>query len=647
MPLSMMQSTPYLLPLLITAMLCALLAAAIWKRRQAPGAVPLAVLVSAVALWALAYIVSLASTSLAAQIFWANLAFVGIVLVPGSWLVFAVFYSGYGSWLTRRRLLLLTIMPLATLAAVWSNDLHRLFRSSVSLENTGSFVVLKATLGPLFWIHTAYSYLLLLLGTLLLIHNLFRMSPAYRRQAGGLFVGVAAPWVGNVLYLSGMSPFPHLDITPFALGIGGFALTWDLLRFGLFELVPIAHSTVFQSMEDGVIVLDARNHVVEINQAALTLIGRRSEAVIDQPAERVFADRMEMITRYNQVCEAHEELVSGVEPELRFFDLRISPIYDRNGRLNGRVIVLHDITERRRAAVELRRQNEELTALASENARLYSAVQHELAERKQTEVVLSLAKEAAEVANRAKSRFLANMSHELRTPLSAVLGYADLLQLTIKEQGYKDLESEVEPIQVAGRHLLMLINDVLDLTRIEAEKLELRLESFDIATLVRDVADTVTPLVAKNCNMLQIECPPENGMMYADRTRVGQVLFNVLGNAAKFTERGRIALQVSVGAAVEMKASSQNGSLAWVSFQISDTGIGMSAEQQRKLFQEFVQVDDAPTRKYGGSGLGLAISYRLCQLMGGTITVTSESGQGSTFTIVLPVQSASALHSPE
>lgn len=629
-----MQSSPYLLPLLITALLSMLIALVIWRRRRAPGATPLAVLACAVALWALTYMLSLAAVRLETQLFWANMAYVGILLAPLSWLAFALAYTGEGAWLTRRRLLLLTIVPAATFIVVWTNDLHQLFRSSVYQVNVGSLVILEAAFGPLFWVHTAYSYLLLLVGTVLLARKLFQMSPAYRRQAGGLFIGVCAPWVGNIVYLSGLSPFPHLDLTPFALGISGVALTWDLLRSGLFELVPIAHSAVFHSMEDGVIVLDDRARIVDINQAALTLMGRDSRVIIGEPAASVFASRPDIIERYSQVSEAHEELEVGTGENARSFDLRISPIADRSGRLNGRVIVLRDITERRRAAAELRRQNEELAALAAENARLYAAVQQELAERKQAEASLSLAKEAVEVASRAKSRFLGNMSHELRTPLTAILGYADLLEGAIKEHGHQDLLNDIERIQTAGRHLLELISDVLDITRIEAEQLELRLERFEIAPLIHELAGVVKPLVEKNGNTLQIDCPPDCGAMFADLTRVRQVLLNLLGNAAKFTERGQIVLRVMAEEGATAAPAGEDPAL--VIFQVSDTGIGMSPEQQQLLFKAFVQIDDAPTRKYGGSGLGLAISYQLCRLMGGSIYVTSEAGKGSTFTVELP-----------
>jgi PAS domain S-box-containing protein len=633
-----MQSTAYLLPLLITALLSALLALAIWQRRSAPGAVPLAVLILAVAWWALAYMFSLASTSLEVKLFWANLTFLGIVLVPVSWFTFALSYTGHGAWLSRHRLLLLMAIPLAILAAIWTNDLHGLFRTEIFLIDTGSLLVLEAELGPVFWIHTAYSYALLMLGTLLLVHNLFQMSPAYRHQAGGLLIGLSAPWIGNILYLSGLSPFPYLDLTPFALLISGLALSWELLRFGLFELVPIAHSTVFQSMEDGVIVLDGENRIVDINPVALALINQSIREVIGQPVEQILSHRADIIERYAQMREAHEELMLQVDTKMLFFDLRISPIYDRNNVFNGRVVVLHDITERRRTAAELQRQNEELTVMANENAQLYRAVQEELAERKQAEVLLSLAKEAAEVASRAKSHFLRNMSHELRTPLTAILGYADLLEFESQQSGYDDVAKDVAAIQLAGRHLLHLINNVLDITRIEAEKLDLQLESFELDTLVHQLVATVKPLVERNGNVLQVECSPEVGSMYADIARVRQVLLNVLGNAAKFTQDGIITLRV-LRETTEVHAETvafASHDPACISFEISDTGPGISLEQQELLFREFVLVDKELTAKHGGSGLGLAISYRLCHLMGGDIYVTSALGKGATFTINLP-----------
>lgn len=232
----------------------------------------------------------------------------------------------------------------------------------------------------------------------------------------------------------------------------------------------------------------------------------------------------------------------------------------------------------------------------------------------------------AEKANRAKSEFLANMSHELRTPLTAIIGYSDLLQHQVQQNGEIRI-ADVDSIQRAGNHLLALINDILDLSKIEAGKMDIDAGVFKVGLLIEEVAGTVQPLVEKNRNTLVIRCEESVGSIYGDMTKVRQVLLNLLSNAAKFTEQGMITLKVSRERANDSE---------WIVFKVADTGIGMTPEQVSNLFQTFTQADASTTRKYGGTGLGLALSQRLCQLMGGEITVTSEPSLGSTFTITLP-----------
>ena len=242
---------------------------------------------------------------------------------------------------------------------------------------------------------------------------------------------------------------------------------------------------------------------------------------------------------------------------------------------------------------------------------------------------LTVAKEVAEQANRTKSTFLANMSHELRTPLNAIIGYAEMLEEEAHERGMGELAPDLGKIHGAGKHLLTLINDVLDLSKIEAGKMELFLEDFEVCGLVADVEATIRPLVEKNRNVLEVSCPPEIGQVHADLTRVRQILFNLMSNAAKFTQEGRVALVVQ-----EVRIQGE----PWVEFTVADSGIGLTPDQQERLFQSFMQADPSTSRKYGGTGLGLVISRRFAQMMGGDITVHSELGRGSTFTVRLPRQ---------
>ena len=251
------------------------------------------------------------------------------------------------------------------------------------------------------------------------------------------------------------------------------------------------------------------------------------------------------------------------------------------------------------------------SVLAIQNARLF----HEIEEK---------SRQLADASHH-KSQFLANMSHELRTPLNAIIGVSEMLR-----EDAETLKQDTEPLDRvlgAGRHLLALINDILDLSKIEAGRMELHLETFPLAPLINDVAKTIEPMATKNGNRIVVDCPPDLGTLHADQTRFRQSLLNLASNANKFTENGTVTI-----AAQPQRPDGRD----WIMIAVTDTGIGMTEEQIGRLFHEFSQADASTTRKYGGTGLGLAISKRFCQMMGGDITVKSMPGKGSTFTIRLP-----------
>jgi len=224
------------------------------------------------------------------------------------------------------------------------------------------------------------------------------------------------------------------------------------------------------------------------------------------------------------------------------------------------------------------------------------------------------ARDAAEAANRSKSAFLANMSHELRTPLNAIIGYSEMLEEDAQASGNAPFAEDLHKIRSAGKHLLGLINDVLDLSKVEAGKMKLFLETFEVAGVVEDVVATAQPLAEKNGNSLEVHCSPGVGRLREDVTKVRQVLLNLLSNACKFTERGKVFLDVT-------RENDVTGT--WVVFRVRDTGIGMTNEQKGKLFQAFTQADASTQRKYGGTGLGLALSRKFCVMMGGDINAES------------------------
>jgi PAS domain S-box-containing protein len=355
---------------------------------------------------------------------------------------------------------------------------------------------------------------------------------------------------------------------------------------------------VLDNAVDAIFTMDEEGVVRSFNASAERIFGYPASAIVGQPVSVIIPDAGGEWARAAVGADSRGELVGRRADDTRFpLDLGIAEMRDDSGRLL--IGVARDITERKRAETEL-----------------------------------VGAKEAAEGANRAKSTFLANMSHELRTPLNAIIGYSEMLAEDARDAGHEEFVADLEKIRKAGNHLLGLINSVLDLSKIEAGKMELYLETFDVATTLRDVITTIQPLVQQKGNRLVLEAPDDLGIMHADITKLRQTLFNLLSNSTKFTESGTITLAVSRAA--------ENGA-DWITFRVADTGIGMTAEQLHGIFQAFQQADASTTRKYGGTGLGLAITRNFCQMMGGEVNVASTQGVGTTFTIRLPADVPRAL----
>ena len=312
-----------------------------------------------------------------------------------------------------------------------------------------------------------------------------------------------------------------------------------------------------------------------------------------------------------------EQTMQAVSQDRNYAVRAVKSTGDEIGRLIvGFNTMLSEIQHRDKA---LQLANDDLKTRTGE-------LEQEIVHRKQTQQELLNAKHAAEEANRAKSSFLANMSHELRTPLNAIIGYSEMLEEETRDAGQVEAVRDLRKIQTAGKHLLSLINDVLDLSKIEAGRMTLHVETFELRPMIEEMVETLRPAAEKNFNRIVVALADDLGSMHADATKVRQILFNLLSNACKFTDHGTISFDVR----------RQTGSSDRFIFRVTDTGIGMTPEQQWKLFQDFAQADASIARKYGGTGLGLAISSRFAEMMQGHINVESQLGEGSTFTVDLP-----------
>ncbi len=271
----------------------------------------------------------------------------------------------------------------------------------------------------------------------------------------------------------------------------------------------------------------------------------------------------------------------------------------------------------------LEERNAELSASLETQQRLME----DLVQRKQAEEAAHRAQAAAEAASHAKSMFLATMSHELRTPLNAILGYVQILHLEAQFRGRTEMLADLERIRSAGKHLLTIISNILDFSKIEQGKMNIEIDTFSVSAIAQEVIGIIEPLARNRQNTLILECPPDVGLMQSDSGKVRQILFNLLSNAVKFTEQGTVTLTVT-------REGRADGD--WIRLSVADTGIGIAPERMAHLFQPFIQVHQHPSRTYGGTGLGLALSRQLCRMLGGDISVTSEVGKGSVFTVCLP-----------
>ncbi len=364
---------------------------------------------------------------------------------------------------------------------------------------------------------------------------------------------------------------------------------------------------------------------------------RYSESLVqNSPAAIVSVDMDGNVSSWNPAAERlfgftqAEALACNLDVLITTTPEMLEEAKDYSGKTNEKARLVHAIT--RRCCRDGKLVHVEVLAAPVDVKDPYAgsfAIYHDISELKRAQQELQKAKEAAESANRAKSTFLANMSHELRTPLNAVIGYSEMLIEDAEEQSQQEFIPDLQKIREASKQLLLLINDVLDLSKIEAGKMELYLETFEVMDLIQDVVSTIQPLVERNANNLKINTADDLGTMYTDLFKTRQGLVNLLGNASKFTEHGTITLD-----AARQTVDGAN----WMTFSVSDTGIGMTPEQMEKLFQPFSQAEASMTRKYGGTGLGLEITRRFCKILGGDITAKSKLEEGSTFTIRLPAE---------
>jgi PAS domain S-box-containing protein len=528
--------------------------------------------------------------------------YLGIVSVPVGWLALSLQYNTGVRWVTRRNILLVSMLPAITFLMVWTNESHHLFWTDLRVLETDGYSTLQTEYGAWFWVHVAYSYTLMALGTLVFVRESFGASKLYRKRIWLMLASACIPWVGNVLFVMGYAPVLGLEITPFAFAITGVALAWGLFRFRLFEVVPIAREAVLGSMIDGVIVLDERGKVADLNSSAQGIINQSASDTLGRSVEQVMPTVLELSPEVIRGSDFRKEVViehDGVEHD---YDVRVSRLFDTRGVFTGCLILFHDVTEQKKADAELRR-----------------------------------AKDAAEAADRAKTEFITNVSHEIRTPLNGIVGLTDLVLHTDLEARQRKF---LELVDQSSDLLSNIIDDILDYSNLESGELSLQEFPFDLRELVElsveSFANRVEEKGLEFTSSIDSDIP---NSLEGDSNRLRQALVSLIGNAVKFTDRESIDLRVDM----QRKTEDRVGLL----FTISDTGIGISPEAHQRVFEAFEQADASATRNFGGTGLGLALTSRIVDLLGGRIWVESEKHAGSTFYFTVEMKSVKQQEQPD
>lgn len=590
-----MEATLYRLVLYFATALSLYISYQSWKRRPSNCATAVSLLMLSVSLWTMSEALYLFSKSFPLKMFWYNFRFFSITVVPVLWLIVALQYTKFNKMVSKLSLSLLLIIPAITVVMVWTDPWHHLFRTDVKLVDNGFLLIIANKNQIWFWVHTYYSYLLLFTGIALLSSAFFKLPGIYRKQTAILLAGALVPWVGNAITIYKLVPLPDIDITPLTMPLTGAVFFFGLFRYRFLDLIPIARDMLVENMQDIIMVIDTHKRIIDLNPTARTILNETSGTLIGQPITTVLAPWTDYVEKFIHVLKAEEKVTIEKDGNAKYYDFRLSPIYDRKGTFKGQIIVLRDITSLEEALIELEKSHEE-----------------------------------AEAANKAKSQFLATMSHEIRTPMNAIIGASELMQETELTGKQKEL---ADVIKTSANSLLTIINDILDFSKIEAGKLDLKPVTFHLESMISEIVAMFEGACEKKGIAIVSHAdeylPPH---ITGDPVRIKQVLVNILGNAVKFTEKGAVSLH--------SRSETSSDGHPLICFSITDTGVGIPEAQLSTLFRPFHQLDNSFTRKFDGTGLGLAIVKKLTDMMNGTIEVKSKEGAGSTFIVKIPYKAA-------
>lgn len=557
-----------------------------WRHRQVQGATTFAGLMWLVTAWNAGATLSNLSPSSASALFWFKAYFSCLVAVPVAWLTFALQYAGRRKWLVPPRLTWLAGLPAVTLLLTWTDLIAGLFWRDIEFAKEGALLVPDWTFGPWFWVHTTYSYALVLLGIVLLAQMALRALRLYRQQSVALLVGALAPFLTNVPATFGWTKLP---LMPIGFTISGLTFAWAIFRYQLLDLVPVARDVLVDRMSDGMIVLDAQNRIVDLNPAMQKIAGLDAGQAVGRSVTEVLRHRRDLVERFLDASQAQAELAQERGGEVRHYDLRVSPLSDRGGRLTGRLVVLRDISDHKRAEEALRQYTHEL-----------------------------------EVSNAELDAFAHTVAHDLKTPLTTLVGFSKLLEKRYPRMKPERVGENLRTITQTGYKMTNIIDELLLLASVRKME-QVEIGPLNMAAIVQEALSRFADSIAEA--QAEVVLPNEWPIALGYAPWVEEVWVNYISNAFKY---GGTPLRVELGA-IEQAGGT-------VRFWVRDNGPGLTAEDQSRLFAQFTRLHQIQAE---GHGLGLSIVQRIVEKLGGQVGVESDGllGRGSLFYFVLPAGS--------
>jgi signal transduction histidine kinase len=585
------------------AALFASTALAIWAaviartRRGVPGSIAFSWLMMAVSLWSIASAMHTVVDDRDARIVIAKFQYLGVAPIGVLWLMFTSRYSRAAWPLFSDRLLRVAVwlIPALTFVLVLTNEQHHLHWLAIEDVESAAGTRLIYRAGPWYWVHVTYSYLLMALGTMMLVRGLRRFPPPYHRQTAMIIAGAIVPWVGNLLYLTEVMPAAGLDLTPIAFTVSGACFTFGIYRYQLFGLVPVARDMVIDSMEDGVLVLDAQRRIVDLNAAAERYTGV-SMSSVGRPVDEVVSWWTEATAEARPAAPAQPAIVK-VEPGPRYFEVKVSTVRDPQQRFVGWLVLVHDISNRRRNEAER------------------YAFERRVQEQQKSESLMVLA---------------GGVAHDFNNLLTGILGNADLLAITAPPES--DERRAAEAIVIGAQRAADLVSKMLAYSgggRVVPEQV-------DLDALVKEMVDLLGASVARHCT-LRYHSPGPLPLVETDPTQIRQVVLNLIVNAAEAVDdNGVITVETGVEALdhaglKQMTFGDQIEPGEYVFIDVIDNGIGMSEGTMARMFDPFYSTKDT------GRGLGMAAVRGIVRSHRAALRVTSKEGQGTRFRVWFPL----------